>query len=259
MPETPITLREHRIKHLTLAAPVMASQLGQISVGVADTIMVGQLGTTDLAAVGLCVSLQSLFLLFGIGMSYGITPLVASADGENAPGKAWFTLRHGLLVCIGTGLLLAAGGFGLVPFMPHMDQPQDVVVLAQPYYQVLAVSWIPMMVFQAYRQFTEGLSFTRQAMNIALAGNLLNIGLNYVLIFGKLGMPEYGIMGAGYATLISRVFMAIAMAAYAHTHKRFAPHRGSEGSKGWSREGFRSMLKIGLPAGIQYTFEVSAF
>lgn len=80
-----------------------------------------------------------------------------------------------------------------------------------------------------------------------------------MLIFGKLGFPEYGIMGAGYATLISRIFMAIAMGAYAHFHSRFAPHRSGEGSSGWAREGFRSMFKIGLPAGIQYTFEVSAF
>ena len=259
MLQNPTTLREHRKKHLLLALPVMVAQLGQISVSVADTIMVGRLGATPLAAVGYSNSMQAVFVLFGIGVSFGLTPLVAAADGENDQARSWYVLRHGRVVCLMAGLLLALLGLGLVPFMPYMDQPPSVVALSQPYFLVLAASWLPLMGFQAYRQFTEGLSYTRQAMQIAVSGNLLNVALNWVLIYGKLGLPELGLMGAGYATLISRVFMALAMWGYVQFHGRFASYRNAEQHSPITKRGILEILRIGLPSGVQYIFEVSAF
>ena len=254
-----MTKKEHFVKHLLLALPVMASQAGQIMVGFADTVMVGRLGPTPLAAVGFSNSVQAVFVLFGIGVSFGITPLVAAADGAEDLGRSWYVRKHGLVVCLVTGVLLSFLGIGLLPVLPYFGQPESVVELSAPYILVLASSWVPLMLFQSYRQFTEGLSLTKQAMYISLIGNLINVGLNYLFIYGKLGFPAMGLMGAGYATLISRVVMALAMVGYVHFNGRFIGYRHASnvGRLNWG--GLREILRIGLPSGVQYIFEVSAF
>lgn len=254
-----LSRRDHIWKHLALALPVMGSQMGQIFVSMTDNIMVGRLGALPLAAVAFTNSLQAILALFGIGISYGITPLVAEANGAKQPGKAWFLLRHGRLINLAVGSILIGIAFILIPIMPYMDQPQEVVVYCIPYFKVMSLSLLPVMIFQSYRQFTEGLSYTLQAMYISLAGNLLNVGLNYLLIYGTFGFPELGLLGAGYATLISRVLMAVAMVSYVHWHRRFSLYRTASSDSTIQKKGLSQILKIGIPTGFQYIFEVSAF
>ena len=145
-----------------------------------------------------------LLLTFGIGVSYAITPLVAAADGAQDRSTISEVLKHGLLINIITGILL----FGIVLIggnaLHHMSQPEDVVVLAIPYLAVITFSIVPFMLFQTFRQVAEGLSMTKQAMYITVSANIINIILNYIFIYGKLGVPAMGLLGAGWATLISK-------------------------------------------------------
>ncbi len=237
----------------------MFSQLGQVLVGVADSVMVGRVGKEALAGASLGNSVFVLFLTFGIGVSYGITPLVAQADGENDLKQSIQILKNGLLVNIITGILLFILLAGTSFIFPYLDQPDQVVKVAVPYYLIISVSIIPFMIFQTFRQYAEGLSLTRQAMIITLMGNLLNIVLNYMLIFGKLGFPAYGLKGAGIATLVARIIMAAAMGVYVYYGKRFYHYWKFYAVEKLQRTLVRKILNIGLPSGMQFIFEVGAF
>ncbi|MEQ9443771.1 MAG: MATE family efflux transporter [Cyclobacteriaceae bacterium] len=249
--------RTHIRKTFLIAYPVMLSQLGHILVGVADSIMVGELGTEPLAAVSLANSLFALVLMFGIGLSIAITPLVATADGEGNTRQITRVFQHGLVINTVAGFIFCALVIAGAQLLPFMHQPETVVQLTIPYLNLLAYSLIPFMLFQTFRQFAEGLSFTRTAMLITLSANGINIGLNYLLIHGYAGFPTLGLNGAGVATLISRVIMAIVMVAYV-LRARWFP--ATARTLFQIRKGLVvRMLKIGVPTGLQYIFEVGAF
>ncbi len=244
---------------LNLAYPVMLSQLGQVMVGVADSMMVGQIGKDSLAGASLGNSIFVLFLTFGIGISYGITPLVAKADGEGNPQAIIDLLKHGFLVNLITSALLFIVMMITSIIFPYLGQPDPVVYLAVPYFIVISISILPFMIFQTARQFAEGLSLTRQAMIVTVSGNILNILLNYLLIFGKLGLPSLGLFGAGIATLISRIIMAVMMVYFVYYHRRFTIYWKHFERIGFKMNIIRRILSIGLPSGLQFIFEVGAF
>ncbi len=222
-------------------------------------MMVGKLGAVPLAASSLANVIFFLLLTFGIGVSYGMTPLVASADGEGNTKTIGQVLKHGIVINAITGIILLlivlVGSNGLY----YLDQPEDVVALAIPYLGLITFSLVPFMMFQTFRQFAEGLSLTRQAMFVTISANLINIGLNYVLIFGKLGIEPMGLMGAGWATLVARSLMALMMWMYVRTGERFKVYWAEFGFGNYDKQLFRKLLKIGIPAGVQFIFEVSAF
>ena len=190
-----------------LAAPVMLGMLGHSFVGFADNVMVGQLGTAELAAVSLGNSFMFIAMSLGIGFSTAITPLTAEADAEQNFIKGKSAFKHGLFLCTVLGVSLFLLVFFAKPLMHLMKQPTEVVDLASPYLDLVAFSLIPLIVFQAFKQFSDGLSMTRFPMYATLIGNVANVGLNYLLIFGKFGFPELGIVGAAYGTLASRFIM----------------------------------------------------
>ncbi len=237
----------------------MLSQLGHIMVGVADSVMVGQLGAIELASVSLGGGIFHVIMLFGIGVSYAITPLVAAADGENNPSKCASFLRHGFHLNLVLGILLAAGFSLSSGVLTLFDQEQEVLEFAIPYLSIISFSIVPILFFQTFRQFAEGLSSTKPAMIISIAGNLLNVGLNYLLIFGELGFPEMGVSGAALATLISRVVMGIGMAAYVFYSTRFDNVMQLFEWGGLRLTTCIQLLKIGIPAGLQFIFEAGAF
>ncbi|MBR9998446.1 MAG: MATE family efflux transporter [Cyclobacteriaceae bacterium] len=244
---------------LNLAYPVMLSQLGQVMVGVVDSMMVGQIGKDSLAGASLGNSIFFLILTFGIGISYGVTPLVAKADGENNPSTIINLLKHGFIVNLGSSILLLAVLIITSLIFPYLGQPEQVVVLAVPYFLVISLSVIPFMIFQTIRQFAEGLSLTKQAMMVTVSGNIINILLNYILIFGKLGFPAMGLLGAGIATLIARIIMAVIMIIFVYYHHRFKIYWSHYEKSGVDMMIIRRILSIGLPSGFQFIFEVGAF
>ncbi|OIQ22749.1 MATE family efflux transporter [Lacinutrix sp. MedPE-SW] len=190
-----------------LAAPVMLGMLGHTFVSFIDNIMVGQLGTAQLAAVSLGNSFMFIAMSLGIGFSTAITPIVAEADSAKDFNGGKSALKHGIFLCTVLGILLFLLVFFAKPLMYLMKQPVEVVELAIPYLDLVAFSLIPLIIFQAFKQFSDGLSMTKYPMYATIIGNLINVLLNYLLIFGKFGFPELGIVGAAYGTLVSRFVM----------------------------------------------------
>ena len=192
-----------------LAAPVMLGMLGHTFVSFIDNIMVGQLGTAELAAVSLGNSFMFIAMSIGIGFSTAITPLIAEADSSDNLEQAKSTYKNGLFLCTVLGIILFLGIYFSKPLMYLMKQPEEVVELAIPYLNLVAFSLIPLVIFQAIKQFSDGMSMTKYPMYATLIANIINVVLNYLLIFGKFGFPEMGIVGAAYGTLVSRLVMVL--------------------------------------------------
>ncbi|RIJ41779.1 MATE family efflux transporter [Pontibacter oryzae] len=254
-----LSYKDHFAKNFTLAFPVVLSQLGHILVSVFDSLMVGRIGTLPLAAASLGNSIFTITLVFGLGVSYSITPLIAAADGRNNYTRISLLLLNGLISNVMLGVLLFIAGYFLSPYITLLDQPEDVVTLAVPYINILFLSMVPLMVFQAFRQFAEGLSLTRQAMYISIIANGINIILNYILIFGKFGVEPMGLVGAGWATLISRILMAIVMAVWVLYAKRFEVYWHFLRLRHLSFIHMYRIFKLGLPISGQMIFEMGAF
>ena len=242
-----------------LAAPVIMGMLGHTFVGFVDNIMVGQLGSAELAAVSLGNSFFFVAMSLGIGFSTAITPLVAEADSENDFKKGKSAFKHGLFLCTVLSLLL----YGMIllakPLMYFMKQPEEVVVLAMPYLNIVAISLIPLIIFQGFKQFSDGLSLTKHAMYATIIANLLNVGFNYLLIFGKFGFPKMGIVGAGIGTLISRVAMIVLIWLLLKNNtkaKAFVTH-----IKLFVLDNYmlKKIINLGLPSAMQMLFEVAIF
>ena len=228
-------------------------------VGIVDSIMVGQIGPSPLAASAFANNFLGVFLMFGIGISYGITPLVAQAVGKADVSKITRLLRHGIILCGAVGLLLFMLLFGVSYLFPYMSQPEEVVSMGTPYFLIISSSLIPLMIFQNFRQFSEGLSVTKPTMYITIVANLVNVLLNYLLIYGNLGFPELGLNGAGWATLVSRILMAIGLYVFVIKYKKFQVYRSAFNLSKIKASLFKPMLKIGVPSGVQFVFEVGAF
>jgi len=237
----------------------MLSQLGHVMMGVVDSLMVGHVGAVSLAGSSLANVAFNVILLFGIGVSYAITPLVAAAQGENDANKIGSVLKHGLAINITNSFILVGLVMAAKNILYHIDQPADVVAEAIPYLSIITFSIIPTLIFQTFRQFTEGLSHTRIAMVAVIGSNVIHIPLNYIFIYGRLGLPVMGLVGAGWATLISRIIMASGIALYVYYSSDFKKFRSGFSIGAYSRKLFSKMLHIGLPAGVQFIFEVAAF
>lgn len=246
-------------KNLSLAFPVILGLLGHTVVQLIDNIMVGQLGTAELASVSLGNSFVFIAMSLGIGFSTALTPLVAQADGRSDIKRVGELFIHGLFLCVFLGILLFLGVYSLRNQMFHMGQPQEVVFLAFPYLNWVAGSLIPLVVFQAFRQFSDGLSLTRPAMYATLFGNGINVILNYLLIFGHFGFPKLGVEGAAIGTFISRMMMLLYIMLYVCYHKQFKKYKLSLNFAQIKLFLVRKILKLGLPSALQMFFEVAFF
>ncbi len=189
-----------------LAIPVVIGQVGHMMMGIVDSLMIGQVGAAPLAAAAIGHGLFMLVLIFGIGVSMAISPLVAMAIGSGNPERTGIIFRQGLLVNTVLGILLSIGGYYMAYIVQYLDQPPEVAGLAIAYMQILSLSIIPVMIFQTYRQFIEGLSIMKPPMVVTLLANLVNVFINWILIFGNLGAPALGLSGAGWATATTRAF-----------------------------------------------------
>ena len=248
-------------ENLKLALPIVVSQLGHTLVHMADGIIVGHFaGTVQLAAVSLVNSLFMLILVLGLGISYGLTPLIAQANGSKDYEKCGKLLSNSILINFIFALILVALVY-LVSFtlINYLGQSADVVEHAKPYLRLMGVSIIPLMIFQSFKQFTEGLGFTKQAMSISIWGNIVNIIFGVIFVKGMFGIEPMGVKGVGYATLIDRVAMAIAMGAYVFNSKRFIPYLGHFAFKAINFKKIKEIIKLGAPVAMQYSFEISAF
>ncbi len=244
---------------VNLAIPIVIGQLGHMMMGVVDSIMVGKIGAAPLAAASVSNGLFFLVLVFGYGVSMAMSPLVATAHGAKKYQDCGIVLRQGLLVNVGVGVVLFIIVYFAADMIKYMNQPDEIVDQAMKYTKTLGWSILPVMIFQTYRQFTEGLSIMRPAMVAALLANLINIFTNWIFIFGNLGSPAFGLVGAGYATFCSRVFMAIFLIWYVVSAVKLKPFDPTLHYRKINLGIIKKLLQIGVPSGIQYFFEVSAF
>ena len=228
-------------------------------VSFADNIMVGQLGAAELAAVSLGNSFFFIAMSLGIGFATAITPLVAEADAANIKSDVRNALKHGLILCIALGIILLLAMFFSIPLMLKMNQPQDVVELAMPYLQIIAISIIPLVIFEAMKRFSDGLSNTKYPMYATIFANILNVILNYLLIFGTYGFPKLGIVGAGIGTLISRIMMVILLWLIFINKQKFKTFITELNFFKTKKRVFKKIIDLGLPSALQMFFEVGIF
>ncbi|MBI9034578.1 MAG: MATE family efflux transporter [Bacteroidales bacterium] len=246
-------------RNLLIAIPVVLSQAGQVMVQLADNMMVGHVGTRELAAASFGGSVFINGLIFGMGFSFGLTPLVGRAFGQSKFREAANLFQNSIAINIIMGFILMAVMYGISFFMDRMGQPEDVVSLAIPYYRILVLSMLPFLLFFSFKQFAEGIGNTKVAMFITLAANLVNIILNYIFIFGKFGMPALGLEGAGYATLISRIIMPLIFLYWFVNKTSFRRYFYFFDVREFRRSVLMKLSKVSLPIGVQMLIEVLAF
>jgi MATE family multidrug resistance protein len=233
--------------------------LGHTFVAFADNVMVGQLGTAELAAVSLGNSFVFIAMSLGIGFSTAITPLVAEADSANNISQGKNAFKHGLILCTLLSVLLFLIILLLKPLMYYMDQPKEVVELAIPYLNYVALSLIPLIIFQALKQFSDGLSNTKYPMYATILANVINIVLNYLLIFGSFGFPKLGIVGAAIGTLFSRIIMVYFLWMIFKSKDKFRPYITNFNFKKIEQKISTKLFNLGFPSALQMFFEVGIF
>ena len=244
---------------IKLAVPVIIGQLGHMMMGVVDSLMVGRLGVIPLAASSLANSIFFLILVVGIGFSYAITPYVAMAHGKKKFSECGIVLNHGMLAGLGIAIILTLITFGMTGMIPNLRQSTEVANETIPYMKILGWSIIPVLIFQAYRQFSEGLFSMKPAMVIIIAANILNALLNWIFIFGHWGFPAMGLQGAGFSTFGTRTVMAGALAGYILISRKFKPFGPGLHFKNINWQMMGKLVKLGLASAFQNFFEVGAF
>lgn len=212
---------------LRLGVPVLITQVGIMAVNFADTIMVGAYGTDELASAAFVNSLFVPVIVMLIGFASGIIPIVGALFGRGDSHGAGLTLKAGLQVNLAVSFVFTAIMGGLYFFLDRFGQPEDLLPLIRPYYLIVLGTVIPAAVFNCFQQASNAFNDTRMPMWIILSCNVLNIFGNWMLIYGHLGMPEMGLVGAGISTLVSRALATIAIAVLFLTLKRFRSYRRS--------------------------------
>ena len=233
--------------------------LGHTLIGIVDNIMVGKLGSTELAAVSLGNSFIFIAMSLGIGFSTAITPLIAEADAEKDEKKIRSTFHHGLLLCTVLGVALFALIVLVKPIMLLMHQPKEVVEMAYPYIDWVAFSLIPVIIYQGYKQFADGLSRTKYSMYAIFMANVVHIFFNYVLIYGVWVFPKLGILGAALGTVISRIMMVVFMHYMLKYDKSIKLYFKNFSFREIKKSVLKKIINLGTPSAMQMLFEVSLF
>lgn len=248
-------------ENLHLALPIVGSQVGHTLVHMADSVIVGHFtDTTQLAAVSLVNSIFILIMVIGLGISYGLTPLIAQENGRQNYEECGKLLSNSLIINVLVGIFLyCLVHFGVLLLIDHLGQTPEVVQYAKPYLGLLSISIIPLLIFQTFKQFAEGLGFTKQAMFVSIWGNALNIILGIIFVKGMFGIKSMGVSGVGLSTLIDRLLMATVMAIYVLRSKHFKKYLISFKATFIDKVRATKIIKIGAPVALQYSFEISAF
>lgn len=246
-------------QNIKLAYPIILGMLGHTLIGIVDNIMVGKLGSAELAAVSLGNSFIFIAMSVGIGFSTAITPIIAEADAENNDKKIRSIFHHGLLLCTIIGIVLFVMVVLAKPLMLLMKQPAEVVNLAYPYIDWVAFSLIPVIIYQGYKQFSDGLSKTKYSMYAIFMANVVHVFFNYVLIYGIWGFPKLGILGAGLGTVISRIMMVIFMHYLMKYDSVMKTYFDNFSFKDFKKSILKKIINLGLPSAMQMLFEVALF
>ena len=252
-------LRAEYPKTMRLALPIALTQVGQLFVQIVDNAMVGHLGAVPLAGVAFGGNIFFFLFIFGLGLTVGITPLVGELYAQGRHRSSAQILQNSVALYTVVGLFICAVQMAIIPLFGYMNQPAEVIAAATPYYKYLAWSIIPLMLFFSFRQFLEGVGNTRVEMVVTIFCNLLNVGLNWVFIYGNLGAPAMGAAGAGLATLVSRSLLPVIMIGYFAWNQTYRRYLAFYHNGNFSRQSVVSLLSVGFPISVQMTLEGGAF
>jgi MATE family multidrug resistance protein len=253
------TIKEHIKNTAQLSYPVIIGQAGIIMMGVVDNLLVGGLGAPALAAASIANGLFIVIFILGIGICSAVTPLVAISVGAQKQQDCGTIFTNGHIVNIVISTILMLMTYFAADFFSVLHLPVQVVKLAAPYTKILSLSMIPVLIFQTNKQFIEGLSVMRPGMIISIVANIINGLVGWTLIYGKFGMPAWGLNGAGVATFCSRLFMALTISLYIYYSARFRDLNLSMRIKDINFLIIKKVLALGIPSAIQYFFETGAF
>ncbi len=245
--------------NLQLAIPVIMGSLGHIMVGLADDMMVGVLGPVELAATSLGNSLVFIAISIGLGFSFALTPLISEADGQGNVINGRKIYHHGLVLNTSLGFAMFLVLLLAKPILYHLHQPPEVVVLAIPYFKIVALSMIPLMIFQAMKQFSDGMSQTKHAASAIIISNAINVFINFFLIYGIWLFPKMGIVGAAWGTFFSRIGLLFVMYYFMKKDTKLSPYFEKFTRDEFEWKVFKKILNLGFPTALQILFEVGVF
>lgn len=244
---------------IRLGIPIIIGQIGIIVLGFADTLMIGHHSTNELAAASFVNNMFTLVIIFATGFAYGLTPIVGSLFGQSQTQHIGRVLKNSLcantLIAVG---LMAVMGI-LYANLHRLGQPEELLPLMRPYFLVLLASLPFVLLFNGFKQFADGITDTRTSMWVLLGGNVINIAGNYILIYGKLGFPELGLLGAGIATLSARILMVVAAAIVFFGTRRYQAYREGFVRSKINRSDFLQLNRLGWPVALQMGMETASF
>jgi len=253
-------MRTEAGKTIRLALPIILGELAQMALHIIDTAMVGAVSYKQLAAAALVISVMNIPFVIGIGMTISVSQMVSMAHGRSDAQKVSHYFFNGFFICAITAIVIAAGLVLGRNVLFHLNQNEEVAMLAAPFLNLMAISIVPMLLFMTLKQFADGLEYTRTAMIISLAGLPLNVFLNWLLIFGNWDFPRLELMGAGWATLITRTLMFLVLAIIILRHVTFRRYVAVRKNQ-WklNRQTIKELLHIGVPSSLQIGMESGAF
>lgn len=250
-----LSKRRYYTENLKIDLPIILSFAGQSVVQMLDTIMVGQLGKNELGAVAFAGTVIINVMVVGIGISISLTPLTGQAFATGSFKKAAGFFQNSLMLNSYMGVILTGILLLLFPFLKYMGQPEEVMQHVGGYYVITAISLIPLIMFLSFKQFMEGIGNTKVAMIITITCNVVNVILNYILIYGKFGAPALGVEGAAIATLIARTIMPIAFFLYMYRYYPFKRFFAFFKKENLSFKLQMHLFKIGSPIAGQMVLE----
>ncbi len=254
-----IPYKKHYQALFYLGVPIIIGQVGIIILGFADTIMIGHHSANELSAAGFVNNLFNLSVIFGLGFSYGLTPIVGALYGQKNYLNAGESLKESLIANLLISLFLLAVMGTIYINLDKLDQPEELLPLIRPYYLTILASIPFIMLFNGFKQFSDGITDTKSAMWILVSGNILNIIGNYLFIYGKLGLPEMGIVGAGISTLTSRIVMVVAFSILFFRSKHYSPYKKGFKTIKTKLVNIKQLNKLGWPIALQMGMETASF
>lgn len=253
-------MKNEAFNTLKLAIPIIIGELAQMMLHIIDSAMVGAISYKHLAATSLVISTLNIPLVLGIGMTIAVAQMVSMAHGQNDPAKVSHYFYNGFWLCAISAVVISLSLVFGRNILYHLGQDPEVVKLSLPFMTLMGLSMIPMLLFMTLKQFADGLQYTRTAMLLSLCAMPINIFLNWLLIYGNLGFPRLELVGAGWATLITRTLIFVVLAFIILKHKTFTEFISSR-EREWKYKAstMRSLLKIGVPSALQVSMEAGAF
>ena len=247
---------------IQISLPIVVGQLGMVLTGFFDNYMVAQLGHEELAAAGICNSVYFLAAVFPMGVTIAFSTIIGILLGKNRENSIYIFLKNALYTTAILSVITVLVLMGVIHNFSIFGQEPEVNVLSIPYMKLLTISFTPMLFFYMFKHVADGFSYTLAGMKVTLYALAINVFLNWVLIHGNLGMPAYGLNGAGYATIISRIYLACAMFYFLFKSKQIPVYfqKFKSNLSRYKHVSFYNQIwSLGAPSGLQYFFEIAAF